>query len=191
MTQVNGNNVFKIMVAVLLGLICYVSMIISVGAFNAQNEAKVISSNPENIYTLYVGMSRADVEANFSDVKGWTAIREPFSYTITRNYSRWDSIKAGANLTQYILVQFDPTGHVYSIMADFYTDSMRLADTIYNTMYNTLLAKYGNPHKNEKSNRFAYATWLANNHVYSLQLVAVKGGVKTYLLVGPIHKIDY
>ncbi len=44
---------------------------VQIDAFNAVKEAKAISSNPEVIYTMYTGMSKHDLEQNFSNVTGW------------------------------------------------------------------------------------------------------------------------
>lgn len=192
MTRVESKNIFKIIGAVLLILACCLSMTTSVAAFNAQEEAKAISSNPENIYTVYIGMPRADVEANWGNVNGWTFKSDKFLTSISREYSKWGSVKAGANLIQQIFVQFDTTNHVYDITANFYTDNIRLANNVYNTMYSMLLSKYGNPYKiTENRDLLANVKWLSNGHVYFLHMIHFKGGVKTILLVRPIHDFDY
>ena len=39
-----------------------------IDAFNAVKEAKAISANPENIYTMYIGMPKSELDQNFSNI---------------------------------------------------------------------------------------------------------------------------
>lgn len=185
----------SIIKGIVVGLVIVVfslGMMTSANAFKAQDEAKVISSNPENIYTVYIGMPRADVEANFGAVKGWKMKTNKYVCIISRNYSKWASVKAGASLKQEVIVDFLNTNHVNSVSSRFDTDSMRLAKDIYNVMSNSLVSNYGSPYKgNENPYLLDSAKWLANGHVYFLHMEHVENNVRVTLLVRPIHDFDY
>ena len=154
-----------------------------IDAFDAVKEAKAISSNPENIYTMYVGMPKSELEQNFSNIKGWEIMNEPEIFNIQREYSGWDTIKAGSTLTQMAFVTYHKTHHVNEVTSRFNVDSLRYATEIYDTMYKTLETKYGMPESslyqaaNTKS-----ASWVYGNHEYYLSL----GTVFHYN-----HKVNY
>ena len=145
-----------------------------IDAFNAVKEAKAISANPENIYTMYVGMPKSELEQNFSNIKGWEIMNEPEFFNIQREYSGWDTIKAGSSLTQMAFVVYDKNYHVREVTSRFNMDSLRYATEIYDTMYKTLETKYGAPESsiyqaaNTKS-----ASWVYGNHEYVLSLGTV------------------
>lgn len=180
----------SIIKGIVVGLVIVVSsfgMMTSANAFKAQDEAKVISSNLENIYTIYLGMPRTDVDANFSNVKGWKF--EPLNglNSITRSYSDWAAVKAGANLTQRVVVVFDQSNHVFSINVIFNTDSMRMAKELYNIMYSNLVSAYGNPISNMSGGYVESGSkWRNNGHLYELMLINKHGVIYTSLMVRPI-----
>lgn len=145
-----------------------------VSAFDAIKEAKSITKNPELIYTMYIGMPRSDVEQNFSNIKGWEIVSDNTSFWFRRNYSDWKSIKSGASLTQAAFAQFDKTNHIRSMMNRFDTDSKRYALEIYNTMYNQLIAQYGEPSSVIiQSETTRLATWDSGKHKYNLSLLTI------------------
>ena len=98
-------------------------MMTPVDAFKAQDEVRAISSNPENIYTVYIGMPRADVDANFKDISGWQVESKPFYFLISREYSKWASVKAGAQLKQSVTMpSFDvlvSIANYFNVTLDF------------------------------------------------------------------------
>lgn len=192
MIRVESKNIFKIIGVVLLSLICYLSMTTSATAFNAQEEAKAISSNPENIYTVYIGMPRYDVEANFKNIKGWKVEHATHHYAISREYSKWASVKAGAQLNQRVVIVFDGTEHVLSTFAFFNTDSMSMALDLYNVMYNNLVSRYGAPNKTSEGGYVkASSKWISNGHTYDLNTIQRGKSITTGLMVRPVQQYDY
>lgn len=142
-----------------------------IDAFNAVKEAKAISANPENIYTMYIGMPKSELEQNFSNIKGWEIMNEPEFFNIQREYSGWDTIKAGSSLTQMAFVVYDNTNHVRGVTNRFNMDSLRYATEIYETMFEILKNNYGTP----KSSIYQAAnsrstSWVHGNHEYILNL---------------------
>ena len=154
-----------------------------IDAFNAVKEAKAISANPENIYTMYIGMPKSELDQNFSNIKGWKVTNESNYFNIEREYSSWDTIKAGSSLTQMSFVLFDNTNHVRGVTNRFNMDSLRYATEIYDTMFEILETKYGAPENSiYQAANSRTATWVYGNHEY-------------YLILGTIfnynHKVKY
>ena len=61
-------NILKGLIVLIFSICTFFSMTSSSSAFNAVEKAKTISSNPELIYTIYLGMPRSVVEQNFNAV---------------------------------------------------------------------------------------------------------------------------
>ncbi len=142
-----------------------------IDAFNAVKEAKAISSNPEVIYTMYTGMSKHDLEQNFSNVTGWKISNYYNFFSISREYSSWDTIKAGANVTQLVGVTLDKTDHIIYMTNNFNIDSLRYANEVYDSMYQTLKDNYGEPKISgnyERNTR--QAEWVNGDHTYQLTI---------------------
>lgn len=70
-------------IALCISLLSYAQ----IDAFNAVKEAKAISANPENIYTMYIGMPKSELDQNFSNIKGWKITNESDYFNIEREYS--------------------------------------------------------------------------------------------------------
>ena len=145
-----------------------------IDAFNAVKEAKAISANPENIYTMYVGMPKSELEQNFSNIKGWEIMNEPEFFNIQREYSGWDTIKAGSSLTQMAFVVYDKTSHVRGVTNRFNMDSLRYATEIYETMFEILKNNYGTPESSIYQAANSRSTsWVHGNHEYILNLSTI------------------
>ena len=145
-----------------------------IDAFNAVKEAKAISANPENIYTMYIGMPKSELDQNFSNIKGWKVTNESDYFNIEREYSSWDTIKAGSSLTQMSFVLFDSTNHVRGVTNRFNMDSLRYATEIYDTMFEILKNNYGTPENSIYQAANSRSTsWLHGNHKYILNLATI------------------
>ena len=177
---------------IFLFFICaFFSITSSSNAFNAVDEAKAISSNPEIIYTVYIGMPRSAVEQNFNAVKGWKKDNRHSTYALTRQYSGWAQIKAGASLEQRVVVVFGKNNDVISISPSFTTDNLDLANNIYSSMYQNLSNKYGNPRKTfSGGNMVNSAKWTINNHVYEVAEIIKPNSIYVYLIVRGLQNSD-
>ena len=142
-----------------------------IDAFNAVKEAKAISANPEVLYTMYTGMSKHDLEQNFSNITGWKKSNHSNFFSISREYSSWDTIRAGANVTQLVGVTFDKTDHIIYMHNNFSIDSLRYANEVYDSMYQTLKNNYGEPNKSVSDERnIRQSEWVNGDHTYQLTI---------------------
>ena len=156
--------------ALCIALLSYVQ----IDAFNAVKEAKAISANPENIYTMYIGMPKSELDQNFSNIKGWKVTNESNYFNIEREYSSWDTIKAGSSLTQMSFVLFDNTNHIRGVTNRFNMDSLRYATEIYETMFEILKNNYGTPERSIYQAANSRSTsWIHGNHKYILNLATI------------------
>lgn len=185
-------NVLKPFILSLFIICAFLTMTSSSNAFNAVDEAKAISSNPEIIYTVYIGMPHSAVEQNFNPLKGWKKENRKYEYSLYRKYSDWTAIKAGASLEQRMIVTFDKNNYTLSTFSSFTTDNQDLATKIYDVMYQNLKTQYGEP-KNVylNKNTINCAKWLVNNHTYELAEMTTRDSTYTYLLIRPIENFDY
>lgn len=177
---------------ILLFFICaFFSITSSSNAFNAVDEAKAISSNPEIIYTVYIGMPRSAVEQNFNAVKGWKKDNRHYTYSMIRQYSNWAQVKAGASLEQRVVVAFNENNYVTSTYSSFTTDNLDLANNIYIAMFQNLKNQYGEPRKTfTGENMPNSAKWIINNHVYEISEIIKAKSVYVYLMIRPIKNSD-
>lgn len=142
-----------------------------IDAFNAVKEAKAISTNPEVMYTMYTGMSKYDLEQNFSNITGWKKLNLSNFFSISREYSSWDTIKAGANVTQSVGVTFDKTDRIIYMTNNFNIDSLRYANEVYDSMYQTLKNNYGEPQKSVSAEgNIRQSEWVNGDHTYQLTI---------------------
>lgn len=157
-------------IALCISLLSYAQ----IDAFNAVKEAKAISANPENIYTMYIGMPKSELDQNFSNIKGWKVTNGSDYFNIEREYSSWDTIKAGSSLTQMSFVLFDNTNHVRGVTNRFNMDSLRYATEIYDTMFEILKNNYGAPESSIYQAANSRSTlWVHGNHEYILNLATI------------------
>lgn len=142
-----------------------------IDAFNAVKEGKAISTNPEVMYTMYTGMSKYDLEQNFSNITGWKKLNLSNFFSISREYSSWDTIKAGANVTQSVGVTFDKTDRIIYMTNNFNIDSLRYANEVYDSMYQTLKNNYGEPKKSVSAEgNIRQSEWVNGDHTYQLTI---------------------
>jgi len=184
-------NILKGLIVLIFSICTFFSMTSSSSAFNAVEEAKTISSNPELIYTIYLGMPRSAVEQNFNAVKDWKKDNRNSTYALTRQYSGWAQVKAGASLEQRVVVVFGKTNHVISVSPIFTTDNVDLANNIYSSMYQNLSSQYGNPQKTfSRGNMANSAKWIINNHVYEIAEIVKPNSIYVYLMVRGLQNSD-
>lgn len=133
-------------------------------ASDIASEGRIIISNPDVLYTIYLGMPRDYVDINFSGAKGWDKSVSNFSnaYNFTR--------KITTKIEQDFTVQFDSNNNVKEIKNTFiFTDSKDL-ENVFLDMLNSLNKKYGSPQK-AKMTGVRYrggGIWYANGHKYEL-----------------------
>lgn len=180
----------SILVGVLFSLLCvsfaYATDVIDVG--------KRISQNPENIYTVYIGMPKDEVDFNFSDVKDWEK----------ESSQRWNSYYLKRDITpsisQHVWIQFDSTNHVSKVGNTFVLSTFTSGGThnpevqaVYNAMYDVLRAKYGEPHgiRMPGVRCRGGAAWFSNQHVYELTKYVWDEYTHVGLLVFPIQNSEY
>lgn len=180
----------SILVGVLFSLLCvsssYATDVIDVG--------KRISQNPENIYTVYIGMPKDEVDFNFSDVKDWEK----------ESSQRWNSYYLKRDITpsisQHVWIQFDSTNHVSKVGNTFVLSTFTSGGThnpevqaVYNAMYDVLRAKYGEPHgiRMPGARCRGEAAWFSDQHVYELTKYVWDEYTHVGLLVFPIQNSEY
>ena len=184
-------NILKSLILLIFSICTFFAMTSSSSAFNAVEESKAISNNPELIYTIYLGMPRSEVEQNLNAVKGWKKDNRHSTYALTRQYSGWAQIKAGASLEQRVVVVFGKNNDVISVSPSFTTDKLDLANNIYCSMYQNLSNKYGNPRKTFSSGNMANsAKWTINNHVYEVAEIIKPNSIYVYLIVRGLQNSD-
>lgn len=161
--------VLRIAIMAVLVFVCTICMMNSANAFNAKEEGEAITSNPDLIYTVYLGMPRSDVRMNFKSVEGWKYKESSIKVEISRKYSSWAAVKAGADLTQRFTAIFGGDNRVSAYTARFETDSLRFAKEIYQAMYENLVLHYGDPYRfTEFGGLGISAMWISNGKEYEL-----------------------
>ena len=142
-----------------------------VHAFNAVEEGKAISDNPELIYTMYLGMPRSEIDYNFSNIKGWGLSNSRSSFLMKREYSDYDVYIHDAHVKENIMAIFDEKDYIKEIGSGLYTDKLSHAVDIYHAMFQNMVNRYGDP-QNFSSPRKSVkiAIWDVGNHTYRLAL---------------------
>ena len=142
-----------------------------VHAFNAVEEGKAISDNPELIYTMYLGMPRSEIDYNFSNIKGWGLSNSRSSFLMKREYSDYDVYIHDAHVKENIMAIFDEKDYIKEIGSGLYTDKLSHAVDIYHAMFQNMLNRYGDPQDFSSPRKSVkIAIWDVGNHTYRLAL---------------------
>ena len=157
----------KIVVVVCLTIVSF----FQVNAFNAVEEGKAISDNPELIYTMYLGMPRSEIDYNFSKIKGWGLSNSRSSFMMKREYSDYDVYIHDAHVKENIMAIFDEKDYIKEIGSGLYTDKLSYAVDIYHAMFQNMVNRYGDPQNfSSPRNSVKIVIWDVGNHTYRLAL---------------------
>lgn len=169
---VDAREVIKGLLARILFVVCFtIISSFQVQAFNAVEEGKRISDNPELIYTMYLGMPRSEIDYNFSNIKGWGLSNSRSSFLMKREYSDYDVYMYDAHVKENIVAIFDEKDYIKEIGSGLYTDKLSHAVDIYHAMFQNMLNRYGDPQDFSSPRKSVkIAIWDVGNHTYRLAL---------------------
>ena len=169
---VDAREVIKGLLARILFVVCFtIISSFQVQAFNAVEEGKRISDNPELIYTMYLGMPRSEIDYNFSNIKGWGLSNSRSSFLMKREYSDYDVYMYDAHVKENIVAIFDEKDYIKEIGSGLYTDKLSHAVDIYHAMFQNMLNRYGDPQDfSSPGKSVKIAIWDVGNHTYRLAL---------------------
>lgn len=167
-----AREVIKGLLAKIVFVICFtIISSFQVQAFNAVEEGKAISDNPELIYTMYLGMPRSEIDYNFSNIKGWGLSNSRSSFLMKREYSDYDVYIHDAHVKENIMAIFDEKDYIKEIGSGLYTDKLSHAVDIYHAMFQNMLNRYGDPQDFSSPRKSVkIAIWDVGNHTYRLAL---------------------
>lgn len=167
-----AREVIKGLLAKIVFIVCFtIISSFQVQAFNAIEEGKAISDNPELIYTMYLGMPRSEIDYNFSNIKGWGLSNSRSSFLMKREYSDYDVYIHDAHVKENIMAIFDEKDYIKEIGSGLYTDKLSHAVDIYHAMFQNMLNRYGDPQDFSSPRKSVkIAIWDVGNHTYRLAL---------------------
>lgn len=167
-----AREVIKGLLAKIVFVVCFtIISSFQVQAFNAVEEGKAISDNPELIYTMYLGMPRSEIDYNFSNIKGWGLSNSRSSFLMKREYSDYDVYIHDAHVKENIMAIFDEKDYIKEIGSGLYTDKLSHAVDIYHAMFQNMLNRYGDPQDFSSPRKSVkIAIWDVGNHTYRLAL---------------------
>lgn len=167
-----AREVIKGLLAKIVFVVCFtIISSFQVQAFNAVEEGKAISDNPELIYTMYLGMPRSEIDYNFSNIKGWGLSNSRSSFLMKREYSDYDVYIHDAHVKENIMAIFDEKDYIKEIGSGLYTDKLSHAVNIYHAMFQNMLNRYGDPQDFSSPRKSVkIAIWDVGNHTYRLAL---------------------
>ena len=168
----DARDVIKGLLAKILFVVC-LTIVTSFQAhsFNAIEEGKAISDNPELIYTMYLGMPRSEIDYNFSNIKGWGLSNSRSSFLMKREYSDYDVYIHDAHVKENIMAIFDEKDYIKEIGSGLYTDKLSHAVDIYHVMFQNMVNRYGDPQDFSSPRKsLKIAIWDVGNHTYRLAL---------------------
>lgn len=167
-----AREVIKGLLAKIVFIVCFtIISSFQVQAFNAIEEGKAISENPELIYTMYLGMPRSEIDYNFSNIKGWGLSNSRSSFLMKREYSDYDVYIHDAHVKENIMAIFDEKDYIKEIGSGLYTDKLSHAVDIYHAMFQNMLNRYGDPQDFSSPRKSVkIAIWDVGNHTYRLAL---------------------
>ena len=114
-------------------------------------KAELVSRDMDNIYTMYLGMSKKDFMQNFSDVPNWKfghKYQAPYPYRFAKDQYVYVRGKYTDPVMHSFLVQFDANDTVNGIDVTFCTNDQETADAIYNVIQKNLVRQFGPPRYN-------------------------------------------
>ena len=167
-----AREVIKGLLAKIVFVVCFtIISSFQVQAFNAVEEGKAISDNPELIYTMYLGMPRSEIDYNFSNIKGWGLSNSRSSFLMKRESSDYDVYIHDAHVKENIMAIFDEKDYIKEIGSGLYTDKLSHAVDIYHAMFQNMLNRYGDPQDFSSPRKSVkIAIWDVGNHTYRLAL---------------------
>lgn len=134
---------------IVAGILMTMLLTVSVAlAATPVEEADMVSRDMDNIYTMYLGMTKSDFMQNFADVPNWKfsfKYQAKYPYRFVKEQDFYIRGKYTDPVFHGFMVQFDANDTVNGIDVTFATNDEKTADAIYNVIQNNLTRQFGQP----------------------------------------------
>lgn len=134
---------------IVAGILLTILLTVSVAlAATPVEEADTVSRDMDNIYTMYLGMTKRNFMQNFSDVPNWKfshKYQAQYSYRFLKEQCFYIRGKYTDPVFHGFMVDFDANDTINGIEVTFATNDEKTAEAIYNVIQNNLTRQFGQP----------------------------------------------